>query len=152
MEDMCINKWNNSYSVGINIIDEQHRELFSMINSFYVGCFREDEKSARNFFEQSVHDMVNYIKHHFSTEEKLLEFTGYPGSAGHKQQHTEFLRNIMSQIRALETENTFPFRPYVQYVKDWLFTHITVSDKKFGVFLQDLRKPQREKKLLQKTD
>jgi hemerythrin len=156
MEDEHIdnfNKWSNSYSVGINLLDEQHRELLSMIDSFCIGCFQRDEKSARKFFDQSVYNMVNYIKHHFSTEEKLLAFIDYPELVGHKQQHSEFLNNLTTEVRSFKPGETAPFRPWVQYLKDWLFTHITISDKKYGVFLQDLKKRTfRKKKLPEKTE
>lgn len=153
MEDKHINKWSNSYSVGINLIDEQHRELFSMINTFYEGCFQGNEKSAREFFERGIHNIVNYIKYHFSTEEKLLGFIDYPGLVGHKQQHAEYLKSIVSQTGPFETGTPSSFRPYVQYLRDKLFAHITSSDKEYGAFLQDLKKRTlHKKKLLQKAE
>jgi hemerythrin len=136
--EATMGKWQESYSVGISLIDEQHRELFSMVNTLCAGCFQENKKSAKIFFERNIHAVVEYIRYHFSTEERLLEFIGYSNAARHRQQHVEFLKKIIPQPGHSEMEN-FPFSPYVRYMRDWLFAHITVSDKDYGIFLRALK-------------
>jgi hemerythrin len=140
MESKNSKKWDNSYSVGISLIDEQHTKLFSMLDTLYAGCFQEDQESAQKFFERTIRDTVDYIKCHFSTEEKLLNFIQYPKHGEHKRDHSEFLSQILPPIRSPEMEKNFCFQPYVHYLREWLFTHITVSDQEYGLYLRLMKK------------
>jgi hemerythrin len=149
--EATMGKWQESYSVGISLIDEQHHELFSMVNTLCAGCFQENKKSAKIFFEQNIHTLVEYIRYHFSTEERLLEFIGYSNAARHRQQHMEFLKKIIPQPGPSEMEN-FPFTPYVRYIRDWLFAHITVSDKEYGIFLRALKQRTLRKNEIRKNE
>ncbi|UCH38176.1 MAG: hemerythrin family protein, partial [Candidatus Bathyarchaeota archaeon] len=76
---------------------------------------------------------------HFSTEEKHMNETKYPGLKSHQTQHEEFkatLRNLTVDFeedgatRALaESVNTF--------LMNWLVKHIKAVDVQFGTFLRE---------------
>jgi hemerythrin len=134
MEKIGIVEWDSRYLVGIQLIDDQHRELLKLINSSYLGCIKDDE-GAKNHFRLTVPGLINYIKYHFSTEEQLLDRIKYPDSAAHKRQHNEFIRNIAERAESFEKGRTVSPKGYIRYIRDWMVTHITLIDKKYATYI-----------------
>jgi hemerythrin len=134
MDTHGIVEWDNRYTVGIQLIDDQHRELLKLINNIYLGCMKDDE-GAKNYFRLTIHGLVNYIKYHFSTEEQLLARIEYPDSAAHKRQHSEFIRDIVERAESFERGHSISPKGYIRYIRDWIVTHITLIDKKYATYI-----------------
>ncbi|MDR1100702.1 MAG: bacteriohemerythrin [Treponema sp.] len=127
-------EWDDRYTVGVQMIDEQHKELFNMINNFYPGCLKEDEK-ANIHFKLMVYGFINYSKYHFATEEQFLERLKYPDSLAHKRQHDEFIRVLLERMDKIELGQPVSFKHFTRYIRDWLVTHITLIDKKYATYI-----------------
>jgi hemerythrin len=128
--------WDDRYLVGIQVIDEQHRELIRLFNELYMGCMKGTEGDA--FFSNNVHDLVNYMIFHFSTEEEFLEKIRYPDLAAHKMQHKIFIADVLERIDTLE-----PGRANVDlvinYFHDWIVTHFSLIDRKYATYIHIIR-------------
>jgi hemerythrin len=131
--------WHNSYSVGIPLIDEQHKELINLTNKLYASCIAGREYSKVSFM-QTIHSAVDYIGYHFSTEEKVMERINYPDFSAHKKEHTDFVREVLGQVEDFKSGRNFAPNAFVHYLKDWVLTHIAVCDKKLGDYLIKLKK------------
>jgi hemerythrin len=127
-------EWDDRYAVGIQIIDEQHKELLTMINNFYPGCLKEDEKEQIHF-KLAIYRFINYTKYHFATEEQFLERLKYPDIIAHKRQHDEFVRVILEKADKFEQGQSFSFKNFIRYIRDWMVTHITLIDKKYATYI-----------------
>ena len=139
---MAINNivaWSNSYSVGINLIDEQHRELIRLTNKLYQSCLLSRDDS-RSVFLKTIHGAVDYVGYHFSTEEKVMERVGYPELIAHRLEHTEFIKAVLREVDNFQQGRTYMPQNFVFFLRDWVLTHIAVSDKKMGAFLVMLKK------------
>lgn len=129
---MPILEWNDGYSVGVSVIDEEHKQLVGMINKAYDSVKDMEEEKVLG---ELVKDMCDYAAHHFVTEEKLMIEHGYPASEGHMKLHADFA------VRAETLNNFISSGDYVEPVKvfkflaDWLKEHILKTDKAFGEFL-----------------
>jgi hemerythrin len=134
MDKYGIVEWDNRYAVGIQLIDDQHRQLLKLVNNICLGCMKDDE-GAKNYFRLTIHGLVNYIKYHFVTEEQLLEQIEYPDSAAHKRQHDEFIRDIVERAESFERGRTISPKGYIRYIRDWMVTHITLIDKKYATYI-----------------
>ncbi|MDR2072351.1 MAG: bacteriohemerythrin [Spirochaetaceae bacterium] len=132
-------EWSDRYRIGIPLIDEQHKKLIDMTNTLYTGCL-EGDKEARIYFLKTIHEAVDYVRFHFSTEEKLLERIKYPDLTAHKKQHEDFAREIISQVQAFQQGKPFVPNVFVRYLRDWVLTHIAVSDKLYAAYLLELKK------------
>ncbi|MDR2313283.1 MAG: bacteriohemerythrin [Spirochaetaceae bacterium] len=132
-------EWSDRYRIGIPLIDEQHKKLIDMTNTLYTGCL-EGDRAARIYFLKTIHDAVDYVRFHFSTEEKLLERIKYPDLAAHKKEHEDFAREIISQVQAFQMGKAFVPNVFVRYLRDWVLTHIAVSDKLYAAYLLELKK------------
>lgn len=85
--------WRDSFNVGHNVIDMQHRRLFvlgnEIINAILAKCPQED-------IELLMHELVEDIETHFQSEEEIMEQHEAPLSESHKSIHSELLRKIKS--------------------------------------------------------
>jgi hemerythrin len=139
MEDKILVEWDERYSVGIPLVDDQHKELVNMTNTLYEGCLAGDE-AARAYFLQAIHGTVEYVKYHFAAEEKILENVNYPDILEHKRAHEGFVKNIFEDVKSFQTGKKFVPNVFVRYLKDWILTHIAVEDKRYAEYILNLKK------------
>ena len=131
--------WQSSYSVGIKLVDEQHKELIKLTNKLFVSCMTGQER-IRNIFLDTIHETVDYVGYHFGTEEKVMERVMYPGFRDHKQEHTNFVKEVFSKVEEFKTNKILTPITFVYYLRDWVLHHIAVCDRKMGEYLLLLRK------------
>jgi hemerythrin len=133
-------EWDERYSVGIELIDEQHRELASQINNICLGCHKGG-REAKIFFDSNIHRLLRYMRYHFSSEEKLLERIKYPDLSTHSQQHSEMINLLAEEIGRIERENISVLLSenrlpaFASYLRDMLVSHIAVLDKKYVSYI-----------------
>jgi hemerythrin len=138
--DSVLVKWDDKrYAIGIPLIDDQHRELIRLTNELYAGCLLGDE-TAKATFMKAVKGTVDYVKYHFSAEEKLLENVKYPALADHKRLHEAFIKQILEDVDSFKTGKKFVPNEFVRFLKDWILSHIGVEDKKYAAYIFNLKK------------
>ena len=85
--------WKSKYKTGIDIIDEQHRGLVSLINTFYFH--KADASGDINTFLVPVADMLKSYAHlYYLTLERLLRQTAYLGAEEQIALHKDILRRL----------------------------------------------------------
>jgi hypothetical protein len=67
--------WSPALSVGIEAIDAQHRQLFSLLNGFHQASTDESDEAL---LREVVGELIDYTKIHFAFEETLLARHAYP--------------------------------------------------------------------------
>ena len=130
--------WQRSYSVNIPLIDSQHIELVNLTNRLYRSCLKGRD-SSKEVFMDVLRGAVNYVGYHFSTEEKIMDRVNYPGYGTHKKQHTDFVREVLKTGEEISKGVTINPLNFVMYLKDWVLTHIAVSDSALGNYLVNLK-------------
>ena len=116
--------WNDSYNTGVNIIDEQHRGIVSIINSLHHALFvRDDETLLRPAAEM----IMGYTKIHFTTEIELLTESGYPRLREHQDQHDHLIAKA-DQIFLSCLKEGGEAAPFLNFLKEWFIVHITRED------------------------
>ncbi len=131
-------EWTRDLSVGVNEIDEQHKELFRRIGSL-VDAIRK--ASCKDTIDEVISFLEEYSVTHFAHEEGYMALYGYPGYAAHKQQHAIFLTSL-ADLKALAAAPRVKGASYDlsvttnQVVVDWIRSHIIVVDIKLGEFLR----------------
>ena len=131
--------WQATYSVGIGLIDGQHKTLIDLTNKLFSGCLGGKD-AAQSTFIQTVHELVDYVNYHFGTEEKIMERVNYPGFKGHKGEHVEFIRQVLGQIESFKAGKLFVPLTFAYYLRDWILNHIAINDKKLGSYLLTLQR------------
>jgi hemerythrin len=130
--------WKDSYSVGIPLIDEQHKELIKLTDDLYNACL-EGNDAAGTCFKEVIHSTVDYIKYHFSAEERIMSNANYPDFAAHKRQHESFVKKVIEDAKRFEEGKAVPYI-FVNYLKEWILNHIALSDKAYSQYILGLKK------------
>ena len=92
-------EWNQSYNVGIEHVDKQHKHLVYLINSLYNACL--DEKNIlEETFTSVMKEMVEYVMIHFRDEEAIMESVNYPQLNEHKKKHEAFVKEVLTSVTA----------------------------------------------------
>ena len=121
-------EWEDRFKLGINLIDRQHEKLVELTNNLHMACL-QGTKSANNNFIETVHEVVNYVRYHFSTEEKLMLIVNYPKYPFHKKEHEAFIREILVQTQLFTNNSHLVPNRFVYFLKEWILSHIAVCDK-----------------------
>jgi hemerythrin len=137
--DKEIVEWHDTYSVGIHLIDEQHKELINITNTLYQASLKSWENSKVAFM-RAIRGAVDYVGYHFGTEEKIMQAVSYPEYNAHKKEHADFVKEVLKEVAEFQSGRKFSANSFVYYLKDWVLAHIAVSDKKLGSYLIALKK------------
>ncbi len=117
--------WSADLSVGNEAIDEDHRQLFSLLERL-----NKDMSSGQiNQETQSIVDALrNYTESHFSREEVFMREIGYPHYATHKAEHDRFVSEVCAlQARVARGARTAQL-DIDQMLTAWLREHVLVRD------------------------
>lgn len=120
-----------SFGTNVSIADEQHREIFSLVNTLNDAVAAGD----RSKVGKDLDALIDYVVMHFQTEEELLKKHGYPEFAAHKAEHEKLVgtcADLQKKFHAGAAEIT---ADTTAFVKDWLVKHIPAVDQNYGPFL-----------------
>jgi len=131
--------WEDKYAVGVELIDSQHNELVNLTNKLNRACL-SGNKEAEAVFPDTMNLMIDYIRFHFSAEEKLMTRINYPDLENHRNQHETLDRNIHEAIKDYQKGNKFVPYQFVLTLRDWVFGHIAISDKQYAIFIEEQKK------------
>ena len=124
--------WKDSYSVGIESIDKDHKKLLHLINNLQTEV---DYKTDKLHEKQTLDDVVDYTHYHFDREEGLMEDNGYPDFVAHKAEHKEMIEKVNEFVLEFETDEEDSLEGLLAYLKSWLINHINGTDQKYSEFL-----------------
>ena len=134
-----IAKWDERYATGVEKFDNQHKELFKLTNDLYRACLSGD--AATNVvFKDSLHRMVDYVRFHFNDELGILKKINYPEFNEHKRQHDELVKKVLEAVKNYDEGKRFVANNFVRDLKDWIFEHIGHTDKKYAIYISELKK------------
>jgi len=131
--------WEDRFALGIPLVDDQHKELVRLANALHDTC-RQGKEFVPEGFRKTTSAVVEYVKVHFSTEEKVMERVKYPGMSEHKAKHQEFVKTVLMEVKNFEDGKTFVPNRFVLFLKEWTLSHIALMDKKMAVYVLDLAK------------
>lgn len=120
--------WDDKYSVGVQIIDNQHKEMFKTINELIETL---EGMPTKEQVDKIIESLIAYKKFHFATEEKYFQEFGYEGGADHIEKHKDFslkLEKLMVESNGDSVDLAFKL---VDFLEDWLIDHLMVTDQKY---------------------
>lgn|SRR5574344_421807 len=127
-------KWNESYSVGVKFIDEEHKKLLEILNKHYDGVIQEKDK---DFMLKTMEEMRIYTKTHFGDEERYMQKYNYGLFEMHKKEHEYFISEIQEFENSWIQGHGSLSTDISLFLKKWLLNHISIEDKKVGLFLNN---------------
>ena len=125
-------KWKDEYRVGIAQIDEQHKNLFDLVNRLYSAF---SAKKTENDLDDVFSDLFAYTIKHFTEEEALLEQSNYENLKDHKQKHNEFIDKLKVFHRDAGTKKLAITYQLMSLTRSWLLDHIMYEDQLYREIL-----------------
>ena len=125
--------WSEEFSVGIQSIDNQHKKLVAIIKTLHDAIA---DGEASEILGKIFDELLDYSRHHFSYEEELFKWYGYPDAEHHKKEHVELANHLARLRRKMEEGDNFMGEVLLlKFLRDWLLNHIMKSDKQYAPFL-----------------
>jgi hemerythrin-like metal-binding protein len=127
-------KWSKEFSVGIDHFDAEHKVLIKLINDLNDAMLEGKSKSV---IGKIITELLEYTEFHFGKEEKEMIGIKYPGYDEQKRMHTMFIDKIKEFKAEFETGETLLSVKIIDFLKDWLLSHIIKVDKKYKDYFND---------------
>lgn len=99
-------QWKDEYSVGIEAVDYEHKQLIELINRLHDELGAKESKLTVPAF---LGDLLKGISAHFALEERFMRDHDYDRLASHKDDHERLLdelRDIMETFESAEEIDT----------------------------------------------
>jgi hemerythrin len=129
-------QWQNNLSVGIELIDGQHKKWISHYNDIVESITSQQSKTQ---IAKTLSFLIDYTQVHFSTEEKHMSASSYPGLPEHKAKHDGLRATLANLVKEFEEEGatTQLSEAIDTFLGHWLIRHIQEVDMKFGDFVKE---------------
>ncbi|NLM25621.1 MAG: hemerythrin family protein [Firmicutes bacterium] len=131
--------WTPALSVGVEMIDEQHKTWFDKAEKlFEAGRNRQ----AKEYIGELLEFLDSYTKKHFADEEEYMLSINYPGYEAQKKAHDSFIEKLAQLKEEYNSSggNLLVIINANKMVIDWLTNHISIMDRKIGEFVREQEK------------
>ena len=121
--------WDDALSTGVQVIDDDHRTLFGLLNNLQVATDNVEEAWR---VPMAVDALNDYAEKHFQREEALMLLCGYTALPRHQDEHLKF-RNVVAGLRTLYgmCPELISLDGLNQFLISWLTDHIAVNDHSY---------------------
>jgi hemerythrin len=120
-------EWRDDYDTGLQVLDDQHRQLVEILNSLEDAVRRGRDRAS---VDAILRDLIGYTQEHFGFEERVLAGSRHPDFADLQRRNREWIREIerfhyerLTAGRALTPEFRCALR-------EWLQDHLARGDAK----------------------
>ena len=123
--------WDPKFSVQVELVDAQHRELFSIMNRI-----ADLYESGLEDLLSVLRDLVQYSMDHFHAENMIMLKAEYPGVVNHSKEHDQFVEKVRSFLSDYRKQDDRLTHRMLIYIRDWLLSHTQQTDMKYADFLK----------------
>ena len=129
-------QWTDALSVGVELIDNQHRTWIAHFNRAAAAVASAQGPTQ---IIETLGFLVDYTSVHFSTEERHMSASGYPELTAHKAKHDQLTTTLADLVQDFEEEGaTHVLADAVDtLLGNWLIRHIQEVDMRFGAFVKE---------------
>lgn len=126
--------WNESFSVGVKEIDEQHQQLFDIVNRLgnSINAPTSTEKVS-----DIIKELLDYSVEHFTTEEDYFEKFNYENKETHTKSHNLYKEKIDHFIEDFQKKNGYLSFEIIDFLTSWWVGHINGEDKQYTKCFHD---------------
>ena len=132
---MATMQWEAALSVGVDLIDEQHKKWIGGLNDVATAV---EARRGPTEVSRALEFLVDYTQSHFSTEEKLMVESSYPGLDEHRAKHAELRETLQELVKDFDEEgaNAKLADAVRSFLSNWLVKHIRDVDTRLGAFVR----------------
>jgi len=122
---MSLLQWKPEYSVGIDSMDDEHREMIGLINDTY-DKLKSDPDVAE--VEQCLGEIFSTISAHFALEENVMRKSDYAEYQAHKDDHEALLDQIRDLMDDFDANTSSGALQLERRLSDWFAGHFSTFD------------------------
>lgn len=126
--------WDQRYSVGNAVLDEQHRKFLTLCEKVVV-CLDSQGEKGREAYHILLDDLSNHAATHFRTEEDILAASGYTGLDRHLEEHNYYFERLTDLLLAA-TAGRLDKEGLRSFVTSWWVNHILESDMRYAALFR----------------
>jgi|SRR5450631_568252 hemerythrin len=130
---MALLTWSNENSVGIQAMDEEHRELFDTINELHDAVLSAEEEREQTGL--LLRRLVESARNHFSSEESIIAATNYPELSEHSQQHQSLIEEVEELAARFEQDGLVLNDRSLNFLHYWFNDHLQNDDRPLSAWL-----------------
>ena len=132
--------WKESFRIGVELVDTQHKELFQKIGELLKGINASVEKNKQECI-RAILFLKDYSVKHFAEEEAYQKSIGYPEFESHRGQHEKFIRTVLDHEKNM-IKSDFDEKDVKEFTGmliAWLLYHVADSDQKIGRYARKVK-------------
>ena len=119
------------YYIGIDMIDEEHAQLFKYADEVYELLHDEFTPDKYDKIDMILEKLRDYTVKHFTDEENYMESIQYKKTFTQKVQHQEFINKLdefmENHNKEIEDQDE-QIMGILKYLTEWLVNHILYVD------------------------
>lgn len=123
------------YFIGIDLIDEEHKQIFAYANEAYELLHEEFTPDKYDNISDILEKLREYTKKHFADEEAYMESIHYKRLFTQKVQHQAFIEKLeefdLEHMQDAEDQDE-QIMNILNFLTDWLINHILHVDGLIG--------------------
>jgi hemerythrin-like metal-binding protein len=121
-------KWDDQYSVGISIIDEEHKKLIDVMN---IAIVAKEQNYNSDKTKEVFNAMVEYTNKQFSTEEEDMLKSNLPRYLFYRNELLNYIDSMIANYKDLTMDNYQIINEILEFLKQWFVNHILETDKEY---------------------
>lgn len=125
--------WRTRYSMNIESVDNQHKEIFLVINNYIDSILKGSGNLKTKYI---LNELIQACRDHFEHEEQLMYQNEYPGLYSHKHTHKNFISELLVIRNSIENKPDPVSISTGDFIRKWIVNHILTSDKAYSTFMR----------------
>lgn len=130
---MTLIQWKAEYSVGVEAVDHEHRELIDTINRLHEAM---QSAADHDHVVEGLGEIYAQIAAHFALEEKIMRDSHYRAYDEHKLDHETLLDDLRDIMDAVDDRGHYDELDLSADLDRWFSDHFRTHDarlhKHFG--------------------
>jgi hemerythrin len=126
---MAYVEWTPALETGVEMIDEQHRRLFALINALHEATLARDGED--DAVADALYELADYVTEHFDDEEALMASHAYAELPAHHEMHQRLSQKTLGYMAKFVNGEEVSPRELAEFLGSWLQNHILEQDRHF---------------------
>lgn len=124
---MDIIKWDESCQVGVQELDDQHKNLFAICNRLIRLV---TDGRVAEVGRETIEELIEYTEKHFAREEELMRKAGYPASQEHHEEHKHMMNDVLL-FKSKYIAGDLDESEVTEFLIAWILHHVKGIDRQY---------------------
>ncbi|GFP75141.1 bacteriohemerythrin [Clostridium fungisolvens] len=122
--------WKDEYTVGVELIDSQHKRLLEIANDVYELTKNSFITDKYDRIVEVIEELKDYTIFHFKSEEEYMLSIGYKKFLSHKVEHDDFVNKVNGlDLNKIDESQQKHLLEILEFIVQWIDEHILQKDK-----------------------